>query len=148
MTESNRLSFEHGLRLSMSDEQAELVSTVRRFVREKIVPLESELDPDADTLPPEDADPLKEQVRAMGLYNIDAPVEYGGPGLDIVTRVLLAFEMAQHRAGLYTPCYGVFGHGGLAQLYDANDAQKEKYLLPSLRGEKRGFFALTEPAGG
>jgi acyl-CoA dehydrogenase len=57
-------------------------------------------------------------------------------------------EMSQHRAGLYAPCYGVFGGAGLAQLYDATDEQKERYLYPSLRGELRGFFALTEPAGG
>jgi len=56
--------------------------------------------------------------------------------------------MAQHRAGLYAPCYGVFGGAGLAQLYEADDDQKKRYLYPVLRGEKRGFFALTEPSGG
>ncbi|MDP6344120.1 MAG: acyl-CoA dehydrogenase family protein, partial [Alphaproteobacteria bacterium] len=76
------------------------------------------------------------------------PEEYGGSGLDLVTRTLLAMEMAQHRAGLYAPCFGVFGGMGLAQLYDANDDQKERYLFPVLRGEKSGFFALTEPSGG
>jgi alkylation response protein AidB-like acyl-CoA dehydrogenase len=65
-----------------------------------------------------------------------------------VTRVLMAVEMSQHRAGLYMPCYGVFGSAGLAQLYEATEAQKQKYLHPMLRGEKRGFFGLTEPSGG
>ena len=45
-------------------------------------------------------------------------------------------------------CPGVFGTAGLAQLYEANEDQKERYLYPMLRGEKRGFFGLTEPAGG
>jgi alkylation response protein AidB-like acyl-CoA dehydrogenase len=60
----------------------------------------------------------------------------------------MAVEMAQHRAGLYAPCYGVFGGAGLAQLYEANEDQKERYLYPTLRGEKHAFFGLTEPSGG
>ena len=68
--------------------------------------------------------------------------------MDIVTRTLLAMEMSQHRAGLYAPCYGVFGGAGLAQLYEATEDQKERFLYPTLRGEKRGFFGLTEPSGG
>ena len=84
----------------------------------------------------------------MGLYGLDIPVEYGGPDVDLVTRTLLAIEMAQHRAGLYSPCYGVFGGAGLAQLFEATDDQKERYLHPTLRGEMHGFFGLTEPSGG
>lgn len=137
-----------GLNLSLSGVQRDLVSTVRRFVRERIWPLELDLDPDGSSLKPQDADRLTAETRAMGLYNMDVPAEYGGAGLDIVTRALIAMEMSQHRAGLYAPCYGVFGGAGLAQLYDGTDDQKERYLYPSLRGEIRGFFALTEPAGG
>ena len=84
----------------------------------------------------------------MGLFGIDIPKEYGGPDIDIVTRVPLAIEMAQHRAGLYVPCYGTFGGAGLAQIFEANDDQKERYLYPTLRGEKKAFFGLTEPSGG
>jgi len=84
----------------------------------------------------------------MGFYGWDIPADYGGPGLDLVTRSLMAEEMSQHRAGLYAPCYGTFGGGGLAQLFEANEDQKERYLYPMLRGEKHGFFALTEPSGG
>ncbi len=134
--------------LELSDEQKLIVATVRRFVREEIVPLEAKLDPDASELPPEDFARLSAKVKAMGFWGLDIPAEYGGPGLDLVTRTLMAVEMAQHRAGLYAPCYGVFGGAGLAQLYEANDDQKERYLYPMLRGEKRGFFGLTEPSGG
>jgi acyl-CoA dehydrogenase len=87
-------------------------------------------------------------TKDMGLYGLDIPEEYGGPGIDIVTRTLLAIEMSQHRAGLYAPCYGVFGGAGLAQLYEASEDQKDRYLYPTLRGEKKGFFGLTEPSGG
>ena len=84
----------------------------------------------------------------MGLFGIDIPKQFGGPDIDIVTRVLLAIEMAQHRAGLYVPCYGTFGGAGLAQIFEANEDQKERYLYPTLRGEKKPFFGLTEPSGG
>jgi alkylation response protein AidB-like acyl-CoA dehydrogenase len=121
---------------------------VRRFVREEILPLEINIDPDADSLEPEDQARLIGITKSMGLYGLDIPPEYGGPDIDLITRTLIAVEMAQHRAGLYAPCYGAFGGAGLAQLFEATDAQKEAYLYPTLRGEKRGFFGLSEPSGG
>jgi len=134
--------------LELSDEQRMLVEQVRRFVRQEIDPLEADMDPDASELPAEEHERLVSMTTGMGLYQMDVPEEFGGAGLDVMTRTLLAMEMSQHRAGLYTPCYGTFGSMGLAQLYDANDDQKERYLYPTLRGEKRGFFGLTEPSGG
>jgi acyl-CoA dehydrogenase len=134
--------------LDLSDEQRLIVETMRRFVREEIVPLEDKLDPDASELEPEDYERLVEKTKSMGFFGLDIPEEFGGPGVDIVTRALLAMEMSQHRAGLYAPCYGVFGAVGLAQLYEANEDQKERFLYPTLRGEKRAFFGLTEPSGG
>ncbi len=134
--------------LDLSDGQRLIVDTVRRFVRSQIAPLEADLDPDASELDPRDHARLAAQTREMGFYGLDIPPEYGGPDIDIVTRTLMAIEMAQHRAGLYAPCYGVFGGAGLAQLFEANEDQKQRYLYPTLRGEKRGFFGLTEPSGG
>jgi len=136
------------MQLQMTQEQSMIVALVRRFVREEIIPLEVSLDPDADRLEETDEARLKEKTREMGLYGMGIPPEYGGPDLDMVTTTLISIEMAQHRAGLYAPCYGVFGGAGLAQLFEANDDQKERYLLPTLRGEKKGFFGLTEPSGG
>src|SRR5215831_3716492 len=131
-----------------SSEQQMLIDQVRRFVREEIIPLEAKLDPDASELPDDDYKRLTEKTKAMGLFGIDIPKEFGGPDIDIVTRVLLAIEMAQHRAGLDVPCYGTFGGAGLAQIFEANEDQKERYLYPTLRGEKKPFFGLTEPSGG
>ena len=55
----------------------------------------------------------------MRFYGMGIPPEYGGPDMDMVTRTLVAIEMSQHRAGLYAPCYGVFGGASLAQLLQA-----------------------------
>src|SRR5580700_575115 len=131
-----------------SEEQALIVGQVRRFVREEIWPLELKLDPDASRLEAKDHERLVGMTRAVGLYGLGIPPEFGGPDVDIVTQTLIAIETAQHRAGLYSPCFGAFGGAGLAQLYEANDDQKERYLFPMLRGEKHGFFGLTEPSGG
>ncbi|MCY4617986.1 MAG: acyl-CoA dehydrogenase family protein [Chloroflexi bacterium] len=132
----------------MSEEQRMITGAVRRFVREEVQPLERDLDPDAVELPPGELDRLKGIVQQMGLYHIDVPEDYGGPGLELTTRGLVAEEMSQHRAGLYLPCYGAFGSAGLAQLYAASDDQQDRYLYPMLNGEKRAFFGLTEPSGG
>ncbi len=134
--------------LELSEEQRLIVDTVRRFVRNEVVPLEADLDPDASELERADHERLVAQVREMGFYGLDIPPAYGGPDIDLVTRTLMAIEMAQHRAGLYTPCYGVFGGAGLAQLFEANEDQKQRYLYPTLRGEKSVFFGLPEPSGG
>ena len=136
------------MKLELTEEQDMIIGMVRKFVREEILPLELDLDPDADELERDDRERLIEKTKAMGLYGLDIPPEYGGPEIDLVTRTLMAVEMAQHRAGLYSPCYGTFGGAGLAQLFEATDSQKEKYLYPTLRGEKRGFFGLSEPSGG
>ena len=133
---------------SLTEEQTIIVDMVRRFVRDEILPLEMSLDPDADEVSPEILTQLTEKTKAMGLYGLDTPPEYGGPDIDMVTRVLIAIECSQHRAGIYVPCYGAFGGARQAQLFEATEAQKEKYLFPMLRGEKRVFFGLSEPSGG
>ena len=133
---------------ALTEEQTMIVDMVRRFVRQEILPLEENMDPDADELEPETLAGLVAKTKKMGLYGLDTPPEYGGPAIDMVTRVLIAIEASQHRGGLYTPCYGAFGGARQAQLFEATEHQKEKYLYPMLRGEKRVFFGLSEPSGG
>nr|BFE59250.1 acyl-CoA dehydrogenase family protein [Dactylosporangium thailandense] len=136
--------------MQLSDEQQALLETVRRFVHDEIRPLEDGLDPDESVLPKADFDRLTAMTKAMGLYNLDLPVREGGPEIDLVTRCLLAIEMSQHRAGLYAPCYDVFGRTGQIPLLSAwaTPEQRTRYLEPSIRGEKLAAFALSEPSGG
>lgn len=136
------------MNLELTDEQTLIIAMVRRFVREEILPLEINIDPDADSLQPEDHPRLISITKSMGLYGPDIPTEYGGPDIDLITRTLIAVEMAQHRAGLYAPCYGAFGGAGLAQLFEATDAQKDTYLYPTLRGENADFSVYLNPPAG
>ena len=115
--------------LDLTEEQEMIVGMVRRFVREEILPLELNLDPDAEELHPDDHDRLVGLTRDMGLYGLGIPPEYGGPDVDLVTRTLLAIEMAQHRAGLYAPCYGTFGGAGL----DFHDGGRLRVYAESVR---------------
>ena len=130
-----------------TEEQQALIELVRRIVRDEILPLEAELDPDAAELRPQDYQRLKRMVQDLGLYGMDIPEEFGGPGLDVTTRALLAMEMTQHRGGLYTACYGIFGGAGLAQLYEATDDQKQRYL-PRLAAGEIGAYSLSEAGAG
>jgi acyl-CoA dehydrogenase len=109
--------------LRMTDEQKLICATIRRFVREEIVPLEEQqLDADAYELPEEHEERLRKIAQETGIP--------GARGLDTKTRVFMAEEMSQHRAGLYHPCYGLFGGGG------------------GEGGGGGGFIGLTEPTGG
>lgn len=138
----------HAIATAAQDETRQMiVSNVRRFLREQSIPLEAELDPDAHTLPRQHEERLAAMVRAMGLWQIGVPTELGGAGLDPVTQCSVLGEISQHRAGLDAPAYDVFGHEPHPVLFAGTGAQKEKYLYPSVRGEKHGFFGLTEPTG-
>src|SRR3546814_3224908 len=98
---------------AMTDGQRLIVEQVRRFVREEVAPLEDKLDPDESRLGPDDYARLVAKVKDMGLHGLGVPPEYGGPDIDTVTMTLIAIEISQHRAGLYSPCYGSFGGAGL-----------------------------------
>ncbi|MBL4865453.1 MAG: acyl-CoA dehydrogenase family protein [Pseudomonadales bacterium] len=132
----------------LSEDQKLIVENVRRFVKKEILPLEEKLDPDAGEVSPEDKERLVSITREMGLFGLGIPPEFGGPDIDVTTQTLITLEISQHRAGLYNPAFGAFGGAGLAQLFEATEQQKEKYLFPVLRGEKTSFFGLTEPSGG
>jgi len=134
--------------MQRTEEQQLIIDTVRKFIREEIRPLEADLDPDAFELNPGDDKRLRQMVKDMGMYQMGLPTEYGGPGIDIVTRTMLAEEMSQHRAGLYAPAYGVFGSSPPEHLYNGTEEQKQRYLYPVIREEKDAFFGLSEPSGG
>ncbi|WP_040167310.1 acyl-CoA dehydrogenase family protein [Microbacterium gorillae] len=138
------------MQLSLDEEELALLSEVRRFVQKEIVPLEHDMDPDAVELDPENYARLVEKTKEMGLYNLELPEEFGGPGISTTLHCLIAMETSQHRAGLYAAAYNVFGHPGQIPLLSAyaNDDQKERYLYPSVRGEKKACFALSEASGG
>lgn len=125
-----------------------LLDSVREFMNREVLPVEDRLDTDAIQFPPEDVSRLQEMTRELELYNPGTPQELGGAGLDFFALTLFQEEISKHRQGLYNPGGGAFGYGANPILYAGTESQKERYLLPCLRGEKRGCFAITEPTGG
>ncbi|MCH7706318.1 MAG: acyl-CoA dehydrogenase family protein [Chloroflexi bacterium] len=121
----------------------------RDFNQNEIIPLERDLDYDAYHVPEEVGRDLQRKAKEAGLWNMSVPKEWGGEGMDIFTMTVVDEERVKHRNGLYGAGYGAYGGGPPAILYrHATQDQVERFVLPSLAGERRGFFAITEPGGG
>ena len=126
----------------LTDEQKQMVSTIRDFVARDVIPYASDLE-HADEYPSE----MVEKVKEMGLFGAFVPKEYGGLGLDNVTFVLIIEELCKGWMSLS----GTLGSHSIMTSVIANfgtDDQKERFLPAFARGEKRGGVGLTEPEGG
>ncbi|MCH8109375.1 MAG: acyl-CoA dehydrogenase family protein [Chloroflexi bacterium] len=121
---------------------------VKDYIQNEIIPLEQELDQDAISLPDEDFDRLTPITKEMGLWCMGVAEKYGGAGLSIFAQVVIDEEMVQHRAGLYRPAYSTMGSSPPEVIWMGTDEQIETYGLPTVRGERKGWFAITEPSGG
>lgn len=85
----------------------------------------------------------------MGYLGLDIPEEYGGTNLDTFYGVVYAEEMIRVNSGGFNTAIG--SHSGLALKHvnaEGNKAQKQKYLVPGVKGESIGCLAITEPSGG
>lgn len=131
---------------SLTDEQREIREWVRTFVRRELVPLEPDvLRNEREGRPGIERARLVElqhKARRSGFWGLQTPVELGGMGLDSVTTALVVMEMNR----TFVP----FRFGGAADniLYACNEKQKERYLLPTIEGERQSCFAITEPGTG
>lgn len=116
--------------------------TARRFVRQRLVPLEQQIENDDDVSLQLLAQ-LRSEVAALGLYGFNLPESVGGPGLPAAAKVAILEELT------YTsvPLSEVFGHLPL-QLSQVNSAQRETLLPDVLSGKKTITYALTEPNAG
>jgi acyl-CoA dehydrogenase len=124
-----------------------LKQTVRRFVDRELIPLELECRPEGEEMPESILKPLQEKAKALGLWLLDVPQAYGGARLDLLSRCVIAEEVARTVALPFRHSE-VFGPDVRPVLFHCNDAQKEQFLFPVIRGEKRLCFAQTEPDAG
>jgi acyl-CoA dehydrogenase len=128
---------------AVTEEVSLIRQTVRRFVKEELLPLERPCQFKVENLPPETFEALVKKVKDIGLYGLGVPVQFGGPGLGQLALTLIEEDIRWAMVGT-----NVFGSNGPAALYTASDDLKERYLYPTLRGEKRSCFAFTEPITG
>lgn len=120
-----------------------LLSTVRRFVRHRLRPLEENVDAN-DHMP----QAIIDEMREMGFFGLTISEEYGGFGLNMEQEVRFAIEMG-HAAPAFRSVFGTnMGIGAQAIVLAGTDAQKQRYLPAMASGEIVGSFALTEPDTG
>src|SRR5258708_24205133 len=128
---------------SLNDEQQMIIKTTRDFVINELYPHEKEV---------EETGALRERLHrerktkaiGAGLYAANMPVEVGGAGLDTVTWVLYEKELGRTSYALHCSCVGRPSNILLACEGD----QRERYLLPTVRGDRVECLAMTEPGAG
>lgn len=132
---------------NLSEELQMLKETIRRFVDKELIPLEREFRPEGEDMPERLLRPLQEKTKALGLWLLDVSQEYGGAGLNLLARCVIAEEVSRT---VVLPFRGneLFGPEVRPVLFHCNEEQKERFLFPVLRGEKRVCFAQTEPDAG
>lgn len=131
------------LNFELSEEQKLFQETLADFCANKIEPLVEEHEKE-EKFPVE----IFSMLGEMGFLGIMYPEEYGGVGMDKVTDCVFAEEMGKVWSAA---AMAVNAHIGLAcfPIYKfGTEEQKQKYLVPGIKGEKIGSLGLTEPGAG
>ena len=130
------------MQFGLTAEQEMIVSTVRSFVEKEIYPHEAEVERSGQ-VPPELAAEIKRKCRALGFYACNFPEEVGGAGLS-----QLDFTLVERELGRGSMALTHFFGRPQNILMACDSAQRERYLLPAVRGEKMDALAMTEPDAG
>ena len=123
--------------------QESLRETARRFVVDVLQPLEVEFERAGGRLSPEVAADVRRGAIEAGLAGGELPVAVGGGGWTMLEQVLVHEQYGQVTGGLWS-----FIPGAYEVLAHADPEQRRRYLEPSLRGERFGAYAVTEPNAG
>jgi acyl-CoA dehydrogenase len=122
---------------------ADVLSSVRTFVRNEVVPLEEKIDAE-DAVPPE----IVAACKDMGLYGFAIPEEYGGLGLSMTEEVQLAFELGWTTPALRSLFGTNNGIAGQVLIKGGTDEQRRSWLPRLATGEVTASFGLTEADAG
>lgn len=128
---------------TISDEMKMVTEAVGRFVREKVQPLETVTE-ETGQIPPEALTALKAEAQALGFYALNMSEAAGGGGLGVLDMCLVEEQLGQTSDALIRRIFG--------QVYPMLDALtgdlRERYLYPTVRGDKICAMAITEPGAG
>ena len=120
-----------------------LIDTTRRFVRERLVPLEAQIARE-DRIP----DDLIEELKALGMFGMTIPEAYGGLGLNTEEECRVVMELGWTSPAFRSIIGTNNGIGSQGIVMDGTEAQKEHWLPKLASGEVIGSFCLTEPDAG
>jgi len=126
----------------LSNEQEMIIDSVKNFVEQELYPHEDEVEK-SNHIDESLAESIKKKSIQLGLYATNMPEEYGGGGLDTLTLCLLEKELGKANFGLQ---YIVARPSNI--LMACKGDQIDKYLIPTIRGEKVDCLAMTEPNAG
>ena len=133
-----------GLRMALDLETREqLLGTVRRFVAERLRPIEAQVSEDNEI-----PDAVVNEMKALGLFGQSIPVEYGGLGLTMEEEALVAIEIGKASPAFRSAFGTNVGIGSQGLVMFGTEAQKAKYLAGIASGDIITSFALTEPEAG
>ncbi len=121
----------------------QLIDTVRRFVAERLRPLEAQVAED-DAIP----ESVLAEMRALGLYGLSIPEEYGGLNLSMEDECLVAIELGRASPAFRSAFGTNVGIGSQGLVMFGTDEQKAWWLPGIASGEIVTSFALTEPEAG
>jgi len=127
----------------LSEEQELIIKTTREFVRNELVPHEREVE-DGGVLREELVRELKARAISAGLYAANMPADVGGAGLEGVSWILYEKELGYTGYALQYACVARPSNILLACIGE----QRERYLLPAVRGERVECLAMSEPGAG
>lgn len=117
-----------------------LTDTVRRFVRERLLPAEPRVEED-NAIPAE----IIDEMRELGLFGMSIPEEFGGLGLTMEEEVTVALELGYASPAFRSVIGTNNGIGSQGIIVDGTPDQKAYWLPKMATGEVVGSFALTEP---
>jgi len=117
-----------------------LIDTVRRFVAERLRPLEAEVEAQ-DAIP----DDVTAEMKAMGLFGLSIAEEYGGLGLTMLEEVKVAIELGRTTPAFRSSFGTNVGIGSQGLVMAGSPEQKAEWLPRIASGEIITSFALTEP---
>ena len=121
----------------------QFLETVRRFVREKCVPIEAKVAED-NRIP----DSVLAEMRALGLFGLSIPVAYGGLGLTLEEEALVVIELCRTSPVFRSAIGTNVGIGSQGVVMFGTEVQKNEWLPKLASGEVIASFALTEPGAG
>ena len=130
------------MNFGLSDEQEMIVSTVRDFVEREIYPHESQVERTGE-VPAEVAQEIKRKVIDLGFYACNFPEDVGGAGLSHLDFALVERELGRGSMALTH----FFGRPQNILMACEGD-QRDRYLLPAVRGDRMDALAMTEPEAG
>lgn len=120
-----------------------LLSSVRRYVGERLIPLEAEV-AETNTIPSK----VVHELRELGLFGLSIAEEFGGLGLTMEEEVRVVLELGQTSPAFRSIAGTNIGIGSQAIVLAGTREQKEHYLPKLASGEIISSFALTEPDAG